>query len=427
MTNRVLFRTVILRTWLKDITLLGLLPAVLLLTAIGSRAGEAKTLTDADSTGIYPELSDAEVGKLLFFDKNLSYNRTMSCATCHDPAQAFNDQRLSHAHGSVSQGANGTAFGVRNTLTASYANTSPTFHFDSDIQEFVGGQFWDGRSATLAQQAMGPPLDANEMAMPSAVEIVKRLQANPVYEQAFKDVYGDNIFYVQDSYSKYRKLSDPKELPNAFIAMGNFIQAFEQSDYFSPFDSKYDRYLEGKYVLSTQEEAGRKLFFEDPEVSCRSCHMQKQMGDKKEAFTSHRFRNVGVPSNPALVALHPDAPDFIDVGLMNNTHTTESQFKGKFKVPALRNVALTAPYMHNGVFHELRTVIAFFDHYNNPDRKINPETGQPWGVPEVAKTLDHKDLAGRPLSDTEIDNLVAFFKTLTDQRYENQLENNQRP
>ncbi|WP_242678734.1 cytochrome-c peroxidase [Psychrobacter pygoscelis] len=434
------------RDYFKDVTLLVLLPALLLLLAGAAKANshdrtDSRTLlthslaastdrintddtkddvinADTDPTNSNDDLSEAEIGKMLFFDKNLSYNRTMSCATCHDPAKAFSDHRLSSAHGSVSQGSNSAAFGVRNTPTATYANTSPTFHFDSALQEFVGGQFWDGRSATLAQQSMGPPLDTNEMAMPSAVAIVQRLQENPIYEKAFKEFYGDNIFYIQDSYSKYRKLSDPKELPNAFIAMGNFIEAFEKTAYFSPFDSKFDRYLQGQYQLSAKEEAGRKLFFEDPQVNCRNCHMQKTLGASRDAFTNHRFRNVGAPPNPILLTLHGDNPDFIDLGMMNNTHANEPRFKGKFKTPTLRNIELTAPYMHNGAFRELRTVIEFFDHYNNPARKINPETGEPWAEPEVPETIDRTELAGRALSDNEIDALVAFFYTLTDQRYE---------
>lgn len=386
---------------------------------INNTGGNSASQIDAQ------EISEAEVGKMLFFDPNLSLNRNMSCSTCHDPAQAFSDQRLTKAHGMVSQGSNGELFGVRNTPTASYASTSPTFHFDETIEEFVGGQFWDGRSSTQALQSMGPPLDANEMAMPSAVEVVKRLQENPIYEKAFKDFYGDDIFYIQDSYSKYRKLSDPKEMPNAYIAMGNFIEAFERTDYFSPFDSKYDRYLQGQYQLTAEEEAGRKLFFEDPEVSCRTCHMQKQPGNKRDAFTNHRYRNVGVPSNPTILALHADNPDFIDLGLMNNTFTPEEKFKGKFKIPTLRNIAITPPYMHNGVFKNLRTTVEFFDHYNNPARKINPETGKPWDAPEVVETIDHDDLKGRALSDKEVDELVAFFLTLTDQRYEDKVINSQ--
>lgn len=386
--------------------------AVLLAMAMTSMMSIATAQADGVS------LSDAEVGKLLFFDPNLSYNRTMSCATCHDPTNAFSDHRKTLANGIVSRGSDGYSFGVRNAPTASYANTSPTFHFDEKIQEFVGGQFWDGRASTLAQQSLGPPLDHGEMAMPSAVDVVKRLQENPLYVKAFKEVYGDNIFFIQDSYSKYRKLGDPREVPNAFVAMGNFIQAFEKTDYFSPFDSKYDRYLQGKEKLTAQEEAGRKLFFEDKDVSCRNCHMQKTAGAQQDAFTNHRFRNVGIPSNLALLALHKDTPTFTDIGLMGNTNTTKPEFKGKFKIPTLRNVAVTQPYMHNGVFQNLRTAVEFFDHYNNPTRKLNPETGKPWAAPEVADNLDTDQLKGRALSDSEIDALVAFFVTLSDERYE---------
>lgn len=397
--------------------LTGLVNIATVNSAVASAGADSQSATSVN----VDDLTEADIGKMLFFDTSLSLHRNMSCSTCHDPEQGFSDQRLSKAHGIVSQGSNGELFGVRNTPTITYASSSPTFHFDANINEFVGGQFWDGRSSNQAQQSMGPPLDANEMAMPSAVDVVKRLQENPIYEQAFKDFYGDDIFNIQDSYSKYRKLSDPKEMPNAFIAMGNFIQAFEKTDYFSPFDSKYDRYLKGQYKLTADEEAGRKLFFEDAQVNCRSCHLQKQPGDEQEVFTSHRYRNVGVPANQNLIALHPDNLEFIDLGAMNNTFMAEDKFKGKFKIPTLRNIAITKPYMHNGVFNELRTAIEFFDHYNNPARKINPETNKPWEVPEVTETIDKKELKGRALSDQEIDQLVAFFKTLTDKRYEDQL------
>lgn len=364
-------------------------------------------------------LSDAEVGKLLFFDTDLSYNGVMACATCHDPSNAFSDQRKNIAKQIVSRGADGNSFGTRNAPTASYANTSPTFHFDQNIQEFVGGQFWDGRSSTLAQQSMGPPLNHVEMGNATAAEVVERIQKNPIYEKAFKDAYGDDIFYIQKSYAKYRKLSAAEFVPNAFIAMGNFIEAFEKTDYFSPFDSKYDRFLQDKYALNTLEEAGRKLFFEDPGINCRNCHMQKTPGAARDAFTNHRFRNVGVPSNPALLALPGEKANFVDPGMMNNTNTTEAQFKGKFKIPTLRNIAITQPYMHNGVFRHLRTVIEFFDHYNNPQRKLNPETGKPWAAPEVPENLDRKELAGRAMTDEEIDALIAFLTALSDERYEN--------
>lgn len=364
-------------------------------------------------------LSDAEIGRLLFFDPNLSVNRTMSCATCHNPSTAFSDHRDTIVNGIVSRGADGHSFGNRNAPTAAYANTSPPFKFNTDLQRFVGGQFWNGRASTLAQQSLGPPLDTHEMAMPNAVEIVKRLQENPIYVEAFTAAYGDNIFYIQDTYSKYRKLGDPKEQPHAFIAMGNFIEAFEKTEYFSPFDSKYDRYLEGKATLTPDEEAGRKLFFEDPDVSCRNCHMSKKPGEAKEPFTNHQYYNVGMPANPKLLAL-PGKADWVDLGVVGeNTFMKDDKFKGAFKVPTLRNIAQTYPYTHNGDFQNLRTVVEYLDHYNNPSRTLNPETGKPWAEPEIAENIDRQTLKGRPLSDTEISQLTAFLRTLTDQRYEN--------
>lgn len=365
------------------------------------------------------ELSDAEVGRLLFFDPNLSINRTMSCATCHNPSTAFTDHRESIAEGIVSRGVDGYSFGMRNAPTAAYANTSPAFHFDRDQGRFIGGQFWNGRATTLALQSLGPPLDSHEMAMPNAVEVVKRLQENPIYVEAFKAAYGENIFLIQETYSKYRKLGSPKEQPNAFIAMGNFIQAFEESDYFSPFDSKYDRYLKGEATLTVEEEAGRKLFFEDPEVSCHNCHLTKSAGEAREPFTNHQYYNIGVPSNPALLALHPEKPNFIDEGVLGeNTFMKSHKFRGKFKVPTLRNIAYTNPYGHNGYFKNLRTMIEYLDHYNNPERTTNPETGKAWATPEVPETIDKDLLKGRALSDKEISDLLAFLRTLSDQRYE---------
>lgn len=383
-----------------------------------SSAMSAPMLLIGTQAAFATELTDAEVGKLLFFDTELSYNRTMSCATCHDPSNAFTDQRKTIAKGIVSRGADGKSFGSRNTPTISYTNASPTFHFDQKLQKFVGGQFWDGRSATHAQQSLGPPLDKAEMAMPSAVALVERLQKNPIYNDAFKAVYGKDIFYIQTEYSKYRKLSDPREQPQAFIAMGNFISAFEKTDYFSPYDSKYDLFLAGKATLSAAEEKGRQLFFEDPEVPCRSCHLMKSAGAEREPFSNYRFHNVGIPRNLMLLALPGKSPDFIDNGMMDNTNSSTEEFQGKFKTPTLRNIAVTPPYMHNGVFRNLRTVVEFFDHYNNPKRKINPETGKPWQAPEIEKNIAHVDLSGRALTDQEIEALVAFMTTLTDKRYE---------
>ena len=120
-----------------------------------------------------------------------------------------------------------------------------------------------------------------------------------------------------------------------------------------------------------------------------------------------------MPRNPNL------ALATLDEGLFDNPLVNEEAQRGKFKVPSLRNVAVTGPYMHNGVFKDLRTVILFYDHYNNPMRKLNPETGLPWQAPEVPENIDLESLEiGPPLDNRRVDALEAFLKTLTDQRYE---------
>ncbi len=355
------------------------------------------------------QLTEAELGKVLFSDPSFSASRTMSCATCHDPTQGFTDHRVNRGKTMVSLGDDLHSTGNRNAPTAAYASTSPAFHYDTKLNEYVGGQFWDGRAATLADQAMGPPLNPLEMALASATDIVKRLQENSLYRDTFQQLYGANIFDLPQ---------DPKATPPAYAAFGKALQAFESTEDFSSYDSKYDRFLKGEYELTPLEDLGRTLFFSNNNVNCSTCHKLQAEDSPAEPFTNHQYRNIGVPSNPDMLALGQVDANYIDHGLLENPAVTDSQFDGKFKNPTLRNVAITGPYMHNGVFKELRTVIEFYDHYNNPERKTNPETGQPWQQPEVADTINKKDLEAQPLTDRKIDALVAFLKTLTDKRYE---------
>jgi cytochrome c peroxidase len=107
--------------------------------------------------------------------------------------------------------------------------------------------------------------------------------------------------------------------------------------------------------------------------------------------------------------------------LLNNPQVSDSAERGKYKVPTLRNVAVTGPYMHNGSFTDLETVLRFYNSYNSKSAasKLNPETGKPWGEPEVAENLSLSELEHGPaLDDKRIQALVAFLETLTDRRYE---------
>lgn len=352
----------------------------------------------------------AELGKALFFDPNLSKNRTQACATCHNPANAFTDPRETAVGRAVSLGDDGTSLGDRNTPTAAYAKFAPKFQRLKDGR-YVGGQFLDGREPDLAGQAGGPPLNPIEMGMPDKASVVKRLWEYPPYVTAFAKLFGPKVTDDTDA---------------AYAAMTQAIAAFEQTEEFAPFDSKYDRFLKGEAKLTDQEELGRLLFFSQQFTNCNQCHQLHAVQPAKgETFTNYQFHNIGIPVNTAVRQANGSKPGRIDHGLLDNPAVTDKAQDGKFKVPTLRNVAVTGPYMHNGVFKDLRTTVLFYNRYNtkDPERLINPETGKPFRAPEVPATLSVKELTHGPaLDDKRIDALVAFMKTLTDRRYEALLE-----
>lgn len=350
------------------------------------------------------------LGQRLYFDTNLSKNRTQSCATCHAPQHGFVDNRENGVSGAVSLGDDGRSLGDRNAPTATYARFSPRFHLN-EKGEYVGGQFHDGRAMDLAEQAGGPPTNPIEMGMPDKAGVVARLKENVAYLTAFRRLYGERIFDDNDK---------------AYAAMAKSIAAFEEGDFFSPFDSKYDRHLRGEYTMTAQEELGMTLFFSQQFTNCNLCHQLKRLPNSEgETFSNYRFHNIGVPINELARKLNGKGGQFTDQGLLDNPQVTDPKQAGKFKVPTLRNVAVTGPYMHNGVFTDLRTVILFYNKYNSRSakRQINPETGKQWREPEVAENISMEELqTGPALNDKRIDALVAFLKTLTDRRYEHLLE-----
>ncbi|MCG3704290.1 c-type cytochrome [Aliarcobacter butzleri] len=357
------------------------------------------------STLMAEDMKKEDLGRILFFDVNLSKNRTQSCATCHNPDAGFVDDRDNGVKKMASLGDDGKSLGDRQAPTASYAKFSPTFHFDEKAKKYVGGQFWDGREATLEGQAGGPPLNPVEMGMSDKKAVVDRLKENSLYVDSFKKIFGADIFKNDDK---------------AYEAMTIAIASFERTDEFSPFDSKYDRYLKGEYDLTPLEDLGKSIFFSNNNNSCANCHVLKGEDKEGETFTNYQYHNIGTPANNELRA--KNGVKAIDEGLLANSNVSDVAQKGKHKVPTLRNVAVTGPYMHNGVFKDLKTVVEFYDKYNNKDRNIDPETNKPWDEPEVKDNISLQELKANKLTDRKVEALVAFMKLLTDKKYEHLLE-----
>lgn len=162
--------------------------------------------------------------------------------------------------------------------------------------------------------------------------------------------------------------------------------------------------------MTEREELGLKLFEDEDKGNCAACHPSRvNEAGKPPLFTDFTYDNLGVAKNtqsPFLSqskAFNPDRADYVDMGLFKTTKREVD--KGKFKVSTLRNIELTPPYMHNGIFTTLREVVDF---YNTRDTRTD------WGKPEVAENVNHEELGNLGLSNTEVDALVAFMKTLTD-------------
>jgi len=347
------------------------------------------------------------LGSRLFFDTSLSHPGGQSCGSCHTPAAAFTDPDKSSP---TSKGVNPQLFGNRNSPTAMYAAFSPKFHYDTDEELWIGGQFLDGRAATLEDQAKGPFLNPVEMANPDKASVIEKLRSGP-NAKLFEEVYGAG------------SLSD---VDTAYNLLAQAIATFERTETLSPFSSKYDAYLAGKASLTEEEMRGLSLFEDPMKGNCAACHPSRPSADvPKPLFTDFTYDNLGVPKNPhndfywMPTQFNPDGEKFVDVGLGKTTGDVGDD--GKFKVPTLRNLALTGAYMHNGYFDTLKGVVDF---YNTRDVKpacANPLTSEAdalllgcWPAAEVALNVNVDELGNLRLASSEVRDIVVFLGTLTD-------------
>ena len=336
-----------------------------------------------DGAAIEPA-SLASLGEKLFNDTNLSSPAGQSCASCHSPSVGFDDPDSGDA---TSLGADGFSIGNRNAPTASYAAHIPNSQIvirprpgGGTIPVLIGGQFLDGRADSLEEQAKGPFLNPAEMANNSKVDVIATIR-QATYADDFDALFGAGV--LDDVEAAYDHVADA-------------IAAFERSAQFSPFTSKFDRVANNNAVFTQAEARGQNLF--NGKAMCNRCH--NTPGGGEQVFSDFEFRNIGVPTNPGLIAaLGP----FVDNGL--GEITADVRDNGKFRTPNLRNIAITAPYMHNGVFSSLAEVVNFYNSRDSgfPDR------------PEVnANIANFGNIGELNLSGAEIADLLAFLETLTD-------------
>jgi len=368
----------------------------------GGTTGTA-TGTSSDST-----LSlAATAGQALFNDKSLSVSGKQSCSTCHVAARAFTadpatDQGLPVPLG----GPNMDITGFRNAPSLMYASLTPPFFLDAGTP--TGGFFRDGRASSLDQQAQQPFITPFEMANQDAAEVVSRLQNSPDTLRAFIAAYGSAV------------LGDPT---TALADMGLALAAYETEDPdFHPFTSKFDYYQQGQATLTAEELQGFTLFNNPGKGNCIACHPSVRQGySEHPLFTDFTYDNIGVPRNwniPAtavtpvspisgvsLASFIPAGPSnvpsgseytYYDMGLCGpfqtpstDPHPRPSFFNittlcGMFKVPTLRNIAITAPYFHNGMFSTLHDVVEWYvtrDINNNTGNNPAPVPAGPAGNP----------------------------------------------
>ncbi len=282
------------------------------------------------------------LGRRLYYDPRLSVDGTVSCATCHTPNLGFGDGKA------LSNGVDGKR-GTRSAPTVVNAAYNTL-------------QFWDGRSASLEKQAEGPM--ANPVEMGHTLEgVVKFVQSDPTYRKMFAKAWGTEQITID--------------------LVTKSIASFERTVVIG--DSPFDRFYYGgdKKALSLAAQRGLKLFLNPKKGNCSVCHV---IGKKYALLTDNKFHNIGVGADTS--------GNFADVGLYAQSKNTADM--GAFKTPTLRNIAETAPYMHDGSQATLKDVV---DHY----------VGGGTSNPHLDKEIHALDF----LTFNERADLKAFLESLT--------------
>jgi cytochrome c peroxidase len=309
------------------------------LVTIASPLGLPRVPVPADNP---PTAETIALGRKLYYDPILSADNTISCATCHHPDKGFADGAV------FSTGVRGQKGGRNSPMVCNAA--------------FYTLQFWDGRAPSLEKQAEGPVQNPVEMAHTLA-GVEQKLAANPQYVAEFQRAFGPG--------------------PISYDMVAKAIASFERTVISG--NSPFDRFYFGgdKKALSASAQRGLKVFTDPTRGNCNVCHA---IGEKDALFMDNKFHNVGVG-----VDVNGQVKD-----LGRYEVTKDEADRGAFKTPSLRNIALTAPYMHDGSLATLKDVIDFYVGGGNSNAHLDKQI----------RALDF-------LTRRERDDLVAFLEALT--------------
>lgn len=329
------------------------------------------------------------LGKLIFQDELLSEPAGQSCATCHTASRGYADRdgRV------VSEGAVRGLYSQRNSMTICYSMYVPSLYYDDAEETYVGGLFWDGRSPSLQHQAGEPFLNPVEMGNPDRLAVTGKVRRAFYYPELVR-IYGETSCVD----SLYAHITDA-------------LAAYQSSKEINPFSSKYDAWEKKKAEFTPPEIRGMELFKD--KGKCAECHILDNDGRANRVlFTDHTYDNLGIPRNSANP--HYQVPagyflltkDSLDLGL--GAIVGKEEENGKFRVPTLRNIALTAPYGHNGYFKTLEEIVHFYN-----VRDVSDE----FPPAEYPATINRDELGNLGLTPEEEADIVAFMNTLTDGFY----------
>jgi cytochrome c peroxidase len=380
------------------------LPAVLLgLMAVNG--AESQGISRAAAYQRVVELR--ELGRQLFLDPSLSGSGKLSCASCHDPKNAYGPPNALPVQ------LGGTDLrqpGLRAVPSLMYLQVAPQFtehYFDEDDNGDgsvdagpTGGLTWDGRVDRGKDQARMPLFSPYEMANGSPADVVARAE---------KSSYA----------SRLRSLAGRSA--HIFDTILEALETYQQ-DYreFFPYSSKYDAWLEGKAELTAQEQRGLSLFNRPDKGNCAVCHIsQRGARGTPPQFTDYGFVALGAPRNQAIPA-NKD-PNYYDLGLCGPARRDflhVPDYCGLFRTPTLRNVATRKSFFHNGVFHSLKEVIEFYVERDTKPEKW-PRRFDDLPVAFQGNVNTDPPFGRKPgdmpsLSDEEIQDVIAFLETLTD-------------